>query len=347
MYNKPIIDAHTHIMKSNKAIKQLRKVKKVFGYERINVLSIELMANSLQNPRALVYKLCNPSDYAFGSLNHNINVPFLDQLKQMENLGFDGIKMIEGKPDSRLKSNLPLNDKAYDEYYSYLEEKQIPLLLHVADPEEFWDEEKVPVWAKKAGWFWGDEKFPKKEELYKEVDDMLNKFPNLVIILAHFYFLSADLERADKFLEEHPNVYFDITSGKEMYFNFSKRPKDYREFFTKYQDRIIYGTDNIDIDNPEASIDMQIFNNMQMDFLTTTKEFFAWKDKVIGIDLDEEVLDKILHDNFYNIVKKPNKVDKEEAIKYCKERLEKADQYKLDQDMQKDLEELISIAESV
>ena len=341
MYNKPIIDAHNHLMNSNKGIKQFAKIKEVFGYERINILSLELMTNALQNPRMLVYKLHSPNDYIFGSLNHNISIPFMEQLKQMEMLGFDGIKMIEGKPDSRLKSDLPLNDKTYDDFYSYLEEKQIPLLLHVADPEEFWDEEKVPKWAKRAGWFWGDERYPKKEELYEEVDKVLEKFPNLVIILAHFYFLSADLERADKFLEKHPNVYFDITSGKEMYFNFSKRPEDYRNFFTKYQDRIIYGTDNVDIADPENSEDMNIFNNMQMDFLTTDKEFTAWGDKVIGINLDEGALDKILHDNFYKLVKEPKKVDKEQVIRYCQERLGKAEEYKLDKDMIKDLEELI------
>jgi hypothetical protein len=38
-------------------------------------------------------------------------------------------------------------------------------------------------------------------------------------------------------------VFFDLTPGAEMYFNFSSRLGEVRDFFLRYQDRLIYGTD--------------------------------------------------------------------------------------------------------
>jgi hypothetical protein len=60
--------------------------------------------------------------------------------------------------------------------------------------------------------------------------------------LAHFYFLSADLERAGRFLDDHPSVCFDLAPGSEMYNSFSRNDAS-REFFIRYQDRLVYGTD--------------------------------------------------------------------------------------------------------
>ena len=58
--------------------------------------------------------------------------------------------------------------------------------------------------------------------MYAEVDHVLERHPGLRAIFAHFYFLSADLKRAGRFLDEHPNVCLDLTPGSEMYDNFTR-----------------------------------------------------------------------------------------------------------------------------
>jgi hypothetical protein len=60
---------------------------------------------------------------------------------------------------------------------------------------------------------------------------------------AHFYFLSADLQRAGDFLDAHPHVCFDLTPGVEMYLNFANNHHAARDFFIRYADRLVYGTD--------------------------------------------------------------------------------------------------------
>lgn len=66
-------------------------------------------------------------------------------------LGVDGMKMIEGKPDYRRHTGLALNDPIYDMYYSWCSDNAVPILMHVADPEEFWHIDKINDFARKAG----------------------------------------------------------------------------------------------------------------------------------------------------------------------------------------------------
>ena len=63
------------------------------------------------------------------------------------------MKMLEGYPSMRKAMKRKLSDSVYDPYYSFLEEKGIPVTMHIANPETFWDITKVDAWSLKAGRF--------------------------------------------------------------------------------------------------------------------------------------------------------------------------------------------------
>jgi predicted TIM-barrel fold metal-dependent hydrolase len=165
------------------------------------------------------------------------------QVHKLKAIGFDGLKLIDGKPTARQRHSLPFDSPAYEEMWAALEALHYPCVCHVADPETFWDRERIPRWALENGWLYSEGDYPTKEGLYGEIDHVLARHPSLKIIFAHFYFLSADLERAAHFLDAHPTVCFDITPGAEMFNNFTRQVGAARAFFTTYQDRIVYGTD--------------------------------------------------------------------------------------------------------
>jgi len=75
------------------------------------------------------------------------------------------------------------------------------------------------------------------------VINVLQRHPDIKVVFAHFFFMSAQLERLGEYLDRYPNMCVDLTPGIEMYRNFSKNPEGARNFFRKYQDRILYGTD--------------------------------------------------------------------------------------------------------
>lgn len=304
--NLRITDSHVHIG-SLKSFDFLDNYLKNYGLTNINLVSLECNGQDsiTQNLTCALYKLLHPNNvYAYGSLMYpyyplDNNIPyeynFVEQVKKLMAIGFDGIKMLEGKPTLRKKIGVPLDSPIYDDYYSYLEEHKIPIVFHAADPETFWDKETAPEFSFEQGWFYGDGTFPEKETIYKEIDGVLNKFPDLRIIFAHFYFLSNYLERAEEFLDKWKNVSLDITPGREMYDNFSRKPAEWHDFFTKYQNRIVFGTDM------EASMfqggPSDIINTMRR-FLETKDKFNNWGFKINGLGLDKTVVEKIYSKNF-------------------------------------------------
>jgi predicted TIM-barrel fold metal-dependent hydrolase len=185
----------------------------------------------------------------------------------------------------------------------------MPIVCHVADPEEFWDRDKVPGWALTRDWFYGDGTFPTKEALYAEIDHVLERHPTLKLILAHFFFLSADLERAARLFDAYPSVCLDITPGGEMYNHFTRSGEAARAFFLRYQDRIVYGTDvstrALQQGGLEASASYAYFVRT---FLETSEPYTPppaiphWLEDdlaaIVPIALPAEALDKIYHGNF-------------------------------------------------
>jgi predicted TIM-barrel fold metal-dependent hydrolase len=247
----PVVDGHIHFPRPE-LMDDILGVMEATGVARANLVAVPDPQTVNQNPALIHFKAHHPNRvYICGALDYTqlwtdaARGPgaLADQIATLQAIGFDGIKLIEGKPTVRKLLGLPLDAAEYAGLWAALEEKGLPAVLHAADPEEFWDPERCPDWAQARDWFYGDGTYPLKEDLYAEVDRVLARHPDLDLVLAHFYFLSADLVRAAAFLDAHPRVCFDLTPGVEMYLNFARDLDAAYDFFVRYQDRLIYGTD--------------------------------------------------------------------------------------------------------
>jgi len=301
-----IIDAHTHVYNIKENYEPLYKLGKRLNYDRLNVLSLQCTGNLLQNLNCALCKISHPEipTYAFGGLDYKTGRDFLTQAQNLRAMGFDGIKMLEGKPTVRKNLNKALDDPDYDAYYSYLEETGFPVLFHVVDPPEFWDREKVPDWAYANGWFY-DESYTPYGQYYDEVENMLNKHPKIRAIFAHFYFLSGEPGKAQKFLDDHPSVSIDLTAGVEMYENFTKNPDFWHDFFIKNSDRLIFGTDSSDAPNlnddgetADGKVALNGYAGMEIEFLKDNKIIEIFDKKIHGIGLPQDIQEKIFAANF-------------------------------------------------
>lgn len=332
MINESMIDSHVHLG-SHRGLNDLLELSTAAGIGRINIVCVPgTPERSLGcNAAAMLAKALHPDVvYVFGGLHYNAGQKttprnLLRQAEELLSAGCDGMKMLEGKPTSRKRIPYAMNDPVYDLYYGFLQESGIPLVWHVADPASFWDPALISDAAKKNGWDYTDGTFPTQEELFREVDSVLAKFPNLKVIFAHFYFMSADPERAERFLDRWPNVSLDITPGSEMYRNFSKIPARWKEFFTRFQDRIIFGTDNFAPRDPwpEAREGMLEKVGMMRRFLETSDTFegfcTATSRLVTGIGLDAAVTAKIYSGNFERLAGVfPRQLKVEGAVQQCR-----------------------------
>ncbi len=114
-----IIDAHVHINNTAGNHEPLYGLAKRLGYDKIVLMSIPAH-NPLQNIHNARCKLNHPGNtYAFGGLEYITGRDFRAQAENIYAMGFDGVKMLEGKPTTRRQLNLPLDDPAYDGFYSF------------------------------------------------------------------------------------------------------------------------------------------------------------------------------------------------------------------------------------
>ena len=328
-----VIDCHVHLL-DLASVGRLIEIRRHLAIDRMNLVCIVDPHSGSGHPQALYAKLIGRGAvYCFGGLNHaaiisggEATAPSLaEQVDQLLAAGCDGIKLIEGKPTARQELPFPLDGEYYSEFFARAAARQVPLLWHVADPEEFWDAAAAPKWAVEHGWTYGPEDVA-KEQLYTEVANVLQRHPSLRVIFPHFYFLSADLARADGFLRAHPNVNIDLALGVELLFNLSRDRDAAREFFLTHQDRILFGTD-ITSAHPPAQAALR--GGLVRQFLEGSEPFAAPAEadellqpsedsKIQGLALPADVLAKIYCANFEAFAgAAPAAVNRDQAVAEC------------------------------
>ncbi|MBT4503137.1 MAG: amidohydrolase family protein [Gemmatimonadetes bacterium] len=138
-----------------------------------------------------------------------------------------------------------------DPIWSQAGESGIPVLIHAADPAAFWqpvDAENFwngVLYGEYAWWSYCGKNVPGRRELIADRNRMIARHPETTFICPHMGSNSDDLETAADDLDRLPNIYYDI-SARIPALGFSKeRAARSRQFLTKYQDRILFGTDSI------------------------------------------------------------------------------------------------------
>ncbi len=244
---------------------------------------------------------------AFGSLYEfdvYADIPFDVQLQRLIDLGCDGIKLMNMKPDVHKALGRGINDPIYEPLFAMLEETGFPIVLHAADPEEFWiSPDYMTPGAVAAGWCYADGTYPTYQQIYDEVFEVLDRHPCLNIVIAHFFFLSNNIEEAKRVLEKYKNLKLDLTPGHEMYMGFSKDIEAWHDFFVKYQDRILFGTDSTttrsnDITYKKYSLVVQGIEHDSTEFPIPRHPEIL----VRGLYLDRDIIEKIAYKNFIDFV---------------------------------------------
>jgi predicted TIM-barrel fold metal-dependent hydrolase len=323
---RKIIDSHLHISKWGEPefVSWFDEYRKKENVHSVNICAIPLIQSNVCNNIIMgFYKLARPNSYIHGGIEF-INIPIdnmptdmdaVTQYKELMEIGFDGIKMLEGKPTEHKRIGKDLNHPSFDALYSEIEKDGTHLLMHVNDPDEFWDLEKAPDWAVKNGWTYTDGTYASYEEIHNQTVNILKNHPNISLTLAHFFFCSKEPEILEKLFSLYPNFCVDLTPGGEMYVEFQKNYEYYKGFFNKYSDRLIFGTDRAYLgDNKYAD---WLFNVVTT-FIGTDKTVLSFDDKELkGLSLSQDKVDNIFYANFERRVgKEPKKIDKKKFRAY-------------------------------
>ncbi|PZX57916.1 amidohydrolase family protein [Algoriphagus chordae] len=197
-------------------------------------------------------------------------------------------------------NRVPVNHPDLDAVWAKAGELGIPVIIHSADPAQFWQ----PMDANNERWLelkthprrkrGADDPAP-FEQIMAEQHDVFAKHPETTFINAHMGWMANDLDEASAHLEKYPNVNFGIGA---VIAEFGRQPRRAKEFFEKYQDRVLFGKDAY---NKE-----EYYTYFRV--LETEDEYFPYYKKyhafwaMYGLGLSDEVLKKLYYKNALRIV---------------------------------------------
>jgi len=196
-------------------------------------------------------------------------------------------------------TRLQIDDPILDPVWQACARLGIPVFIHTADPQEFWQ----PIDYTNERWLelglfpnrrYPPEQFPAFERLMTERDNMLRRNPKTTFVIAHMGWHANDLGRLGKLLDELPNVYTEV--GAVLY-DIGRQPRAAHDFFIRFQDRILFGKDSFQPE--EYPYYWRVFETRD-DYFDYYRPYHAfWK--LYGIDLPDEVLKKVYFRNALRI----------------------------------------------
>jgi uncharacterized protein len=197
-------------------------------------------------------------------------------------------KDIDGK-------RIPVNDPRLDPVWDKCGELGIPVLIHSAAPKSFWEpaNEKNERWlemtTQKGRMYTNDNPAP-WQTIIDEQHQMFKKHPKTTFINAHFGWYANDLNSLSALLDEIPNMYIEFGA---VIAELGRQPRMARQFFEKYQDRILFGKD--------SWVPKEYVTYFRV--LETDDEYFPYHKKyhafwsMYGMNLPNSILKKIYYKN--------------------------------------------------
>jgi uncharacterized protein len=204
-----------------------------------------------------------------------------------------GMMLTDG--NGRIKVDDPRFDAVWDICAKY----KIPVLIHTGDPwglfqpmdksNERWLELKLRATrnqSEQTNFTW--------EQLIEEQHNLFARHPNTIFINAHLGWLAHDLARLGALLDRLPNVYAEIGAITS---ELGRQPRAAKRFFTKYQDRIMFGKDLYNVS--EYHTYFRLLETDDEYFDPIRKYHGIWK--MYGLDLPDDVLKKLYYKNALRI----------------------------------------------
>ncbi len=242
----------------------------------------------------------------------NINIKSIDDptwaentVKALENdvkNGAKGLKIYKSQgmddKDSQGK-RIKINDPRIDPVWAKCGQLGIPVLIHSGDPAAFWQpaDENNERWLElktrsgrtrenfEASW----------EEIMNEQLSMIRKHRKTNFINAHMGWYPNNLDKLAGLLEEMPNMNVEIGA---VIAELGRQPRQAKKFFTKYQDRVLFGKDSYVVNEYPTYFRVLESND---EYFPYHKRYHAfWR--MYGMELDDEVLRKVYYKNALKLI---------------------------------------------
>jgi predicted TIM-barrel fold metal-dependent hydrolase len=311
-----VIDAHVHFFVKHPAIdemlvKQNLQIVDITvldpfsgGYETIN-LQHHFCADFF---RAGQGRVAWVSSFDPRELEHPDFVnKTIQQLEETFQQGAVGVKIYKSIGMELRKKNgeyvMP-DDPAFDPILEAIASRGKTLYAHLAEPGAAWkpldpSDPDYSYYKNNPQWHMaGHPDRPSKASILAARDHMLARHPKLRVVGCHLGSMEEDVEAMGKILERYPNLAVD-TGGRVVHLTRQDRQK-VRKVLIKYQDRILYATDDLILPGNDVESALQRWAaDLERDwkfFATSETVEYAGR-KVQGLALPDKVLRKLFREN--------------------------------------------------
>jgi len=332
----PRLDVHTHI--SPEALPRALAVMDQWGIDGMvnlsggppgpprNKLEEQLAIARASGGRIAVF--ANVNWVKAVRTRPDYGVALAEELREAKKLGAIGFKISKGlglgypAPDG--EHLLAVDDPKLDPLFEEAGKLGMPVSIHTGDPKAFWqppDEknERLEELRAHPDWSFFGEPVAPWAELYAQFERRVARHPQTTFIGVHFGNDPEDPDNVGRMLDKYPNLYIDTAARvPEIGRHDATRM---RQFFEKYQDRILFGTDlgvgptqddmmygSNGSQAPTLADERRYFEATWRYFETKDKQFesptpIQGKWKIDGLGLSEAVLRKVYFENAARLLK--------------------------------------------
>ena len=226
-------------------------------------------------------------------------------VKLWKNLGME-IKRADG-------TFLMPDDSGLEPIYKNIAARGRTIVAHLAEPDACWeapdahDEGYREILRRSAASYYTENPqwymykhpdHPPKQAILAARDHLVAMNPRLRVVGAHLGSMEDDVDQIAARLDKYPNFAVEL-GGRSFYLMVQPRQKVVA-FLTKYQDRILYGTDlqvPVTADISTALKEWETTYTQDWKFFATDEEFQVEGQQVRGLKLPPSILAKIYHQN--------------------------------------------------
>ena len=308
------VDTHVHIYQTNPAF--------LAFLEKLNLRVLNIIVPRTPDQRALDQErrqgwgfvrashgqatLCTTFN-PFGYRNPGFARATISQVDRDFSEGAVAVKIWKniGEQVKDAKGNYVLpDDPAFEPIYKDIAAHNKTLIAHVADPDTIW-EPPTPAapdysyYMEHPEWYmYNKPNAPSKQAILRARDRLLRQNPNLRVVGAHLGSMEADFNQIGQHLDDYPNFAVDLAA--RMPYLVMQPRADMIAFIEKYQDRLLYATDNelfADGDVSEAVRSWEKTYAFDWRFFSTNDTLQYRDRKVQGLNLPAPILRKLYHQN--------------------------------------------------
>src|SRR6266849_224653 len=224
----------------------------------------------------------------------------IEMLDQARIAGAKGVKVLKDLGLSvrdRHGRMVRIDDPRLDYVWEKAGQWGLPVAIHTADPDAFFarvdrHNERYQQLVVHPDWSFFGDGFPTKSELLAQRNNIFERHPGTRFWGLHMANRSEDLDEVTEWMEKYPNLLVEL-GGRIA--ELGRQPRRASRFLQQFQDRVMFGMDT------KLTVDCY---RTYFRFLETEDESFdspgypwlgSWK--IYGLNLSDEVLQKLYHDN--------------------------------------------------